>query len=337
MQQLTNLPQLAELKVFCDVASLRSCSEAAKVNNLPQPTVSRWIHNLEESLGGLLFDRTKRPMQLTPMGQAYYEGCKRLIEQYLELEASLRRSFIGQAISVRVAAIYSVGLWDMGQYVERFEAEHPHARVHIDYVHPDQVYQRVLEGTVDLGLVSFPGRLRELKVLPWREEEMVVVCSPAHPLAQLETVQPDQLDGQKFVTFDKDLVIRREIDRFLREKRVEVEVVHTFDNIEHIKKDVEIGGGLALLPEPTLREELQAGTLRALHLEGCRLVRPVGIIHRRQPPGNAALAFIELLRSAENGQAAAGSRNGATSETNQHPDDNAKRDQNHTRRKRTVP
>jgi len=328
--------QLESLKVFCDIVTFRSFSEAGKVNNLSQPTVSRLVHNLEAGLGGRLLDRSKRPLQLTPMGQAYYEGCKRLIEQYLELEKSLRRSFAERAINVRVAAIYSVGLWDMGRYVERFEAQHPQARVHIDYVHPDQVYERVREGTVDLGLVSFPSRSRELTVLDWREEEMVVVCGPAHPLANFDTVQPLRLDGQKFVAFDKNLVIRREIDKFLREQRVEVEVVLAFDNIETIKKGVEVGGGLALLPEPTVRQELQAGTLRALHLEECRLVRPVGIIHRRQPPGSAALAFIDLLRSAENGRPETHPRNGATSETRQEKSANAAGSKSNTRRKRTL-
>jgi DNA-binding transcriptional LysR family regulator len=312
--------QLEALKVFCDIVNFRSFSRAAEVNNLSQPTVSRLVHQLEERLGGLLIDRSKRPLQLTPLGQGYCEGCKRLIEQYLELEASLRRAHVERAMTVRVAAIYSVGLWDMGQYVGRFEADHPHVKVHIDYVHPNQVYQKVLEGTADLGLVSFPRRSRELTVLPWREEEMVVACLPDHPLARLASVSPTGLQGEKFVAFDKGLVIRHKIDRFLRDHKVPVHVVLEFDNIENIKKGVEVQGALAILPEPTLRQELQAGTLQAVHLEGCRLFRPIGIIHRRrQPPGSMALAFIDLLRSAEEGRPAEPGCNGALGETNHIP------------------
>src|SRR5947207_9834901 len=158
----------------------------------------------------------------------------------------------------------------MGQYVQRFEAQHAHAKVRIDYVHPDQVYERVLDGTADFGLVSFPCGSRELTVLPWREEEMVVACSPSHPLARYRSVQPVRLDGAKYVAFDKGLVIRREVDRFLRDQGVTAEVTFEFDNIENIKKAVENGAGLALLPEPTLRQELQAGTLLAVRLEGAR-------------------------------------------------------------------
>src|SRR5262249_43866137 len=273
----------------------RSFSKAAEANEISQPTVTRLVQQLETRLGGRLIDRSRRPLQVTALGQAYYEGCKGILEQYIELEASLRRAHDERAMTVRVAAIYSVGLGDMGQYVERFQEQHRQARVQMDYLHPDQVYQRVRAGTADLGLVSFPARSRELNVLPWREEEMVVVCAPGHPLARGRSVRPIRLEGEKYVAFDRGLVIRREVDRFLREHGVTVEVVFEFDNIENIKKAVEVGAGVALLPEPTLRQELQAGTLVALRLEGGRMVRPIGIIHRRQQLGSAALGFIDLL------------------------------------------
>ena len=158
-----------------------------------------------------------------------------------------------------MAAIYSVGLGDMGQYVERFQADNRNAKVQIEYLHPDQVYQRVRDEQADFGLVSFPSRSRDLTVLPWREEEMVVACPRGHPLARFKRINPARLDGEKFVAFDKGLVIRREVDRFLRDHGVETEVVLEFDNIENIKKAVEVGTGVALLPEPTLRQEVQRG------------------------------------------------------------------------------
>jgi DNA-binding transcriptional LysR family regulator len=290
--------QLESLKMFCDLASFRSFSKTAESNDISQPTVSRLIHQLEARLGGQLIDRSKRPLQLTAMGKTYYEGCKRLLEQYAELEASIRPNHTGMAITVRVAGIYSVGLWDMGRYVDRFEEANPHAKVRIDYLHPDQVYERVLDGTADLGLVSFPRRGKEFTVLPWREEEMVVACSPGHPLAGCETVSPQCLEGEKFVAFERSLGIRREVDRFLKEQGVTVDVVLEFDNIETIKKGIEVGGGLALLPEPMIRKEREAGTLLAARLEGCRMVRPLAIIHRRQHRlGAATQGFIDMLQS----------------------------------------
>ncbi len=304
--------QIEALKVFCDLAGLRSFSKAAQANGMSQPTVTRLVRQLEERLGTALIDRSHRPLQLTPAGEAYHAGCRRLLEQYAELEAALRDGG-GPAPAVRVAAIYSVGLWDMGQYTERFEVDHPHARVRIDYLHPRQVYERVRDGSADLGLVSYPDRTRDLSVLPWREEDLVVACAPDHPLARLAAVPPSRLDGEKFVAFDRDLAIRREVDLFLRRHEAAVEIVHEFDNIETIKRDIEVGAGVGILPEPTVRREVQAGTLRALRLRGCRLMRPLGIIHRRRHPlGNAAQDFADLLRAnavpGSNGAAANGAR-----------------------------
>ncbi len=223
--------QFESLKVFCDIARHRSFSQAAVDNGVTQSAVSQTVSLLEKRLGAQLIDRSTRPLQLTALGRLYYEGCKRVWEEYTELEASIRRAQSELATTVQVAAIYSVGLGDMGQLVERFRAQHPSAHVHVEYLHPDRVYERVLDGTADLGLVSFPKKSRELTWLPWREEEMVVACAPAHALAPGRGVRVAQLAGQKYVGFDRGLVIRREVDRFLREHDVTVDVVMEFDNI----------------------------------------------------------------------------------------------------------
>jgi DNA-binding transcriptional LysR family regulator len=290
---------MQELKVFCDLAACRNFSKAAEVNGLSQPTVSRILQHLETRLGGPLIDRSRRPLRLTPLGQAYYEGCKRLLDSYAELESSLTQNQTRVLVTVQVAAIYSVGLGDMGLLVERYEAAHPHVRIQVDYLHPDQVYERVHDGVADFGLVSFPSRSRDLTVLPWREENMVVVCAAGHPLASLPSVPPAQLEGEKYVAFEKGLAIRSHVDRFLEDQGVNVEIAFEFDNIENIKKGIEVGSGIALLPEPTIRQEREAGRLLGLPLEGCRFVRPLGIIHRRHHQlCSAALGFLSLLRPA---------------------------------------
>jgi DNA-binding transcriptional LysR family regulator len=296
--------QFEALQVFCDIARCRSFSQAAAAQQPPltQSAASQIVHQLEKRLGVQLIDRSTRPLQLTPLGQAYYQGCKELVERYLELEASIKQGRPQLTATVQVAAIYSVGLGDMGQYVERFAAEQPFARVHVEYLHSNRVIEKVRDGSVDLGLVSFPRKSRDLVVLPWREEEMVLACRPAHPLARQTSVRLAQLSGEKYIAFDKDLGIRRQVDRFLRQQDVSVEVELEFDNIENIKKGIEIAGGVALLPEPTLRQEVEAGLLVARPLTGCRFVRPLAIIYRRQiRPSPAVQRFIDLLL--ENGNA----------------------------------
>jgi DNA-binding transcriptional LysR family regulator len=289
------------LQVFCDVARYKSFSQAARVKGVTQSAVSQVISQLERRMEVQLIDRSTRPLQLTAAGQTYYEGCKALIEQYAELEERIRAERAAAqtqvvAGTVRVAAIYSVGLGDMGQYVRRFAELYPRAQVHIEYLHPDRVYEKVLDGTSDLGLVSFPRPSPKLQTQPWREEEMILTCSPRHPLAQKLAVKPKDLTGQKYIHFDRELVIRRMVDRFFREQGVVVEVALEFDNIENIKPALALGAGVALLPEPTVRREVKARTLAAIPLYGCRLTRPLGVIQRRrQRLGSAARLFLDLL------------------------------------------
>jgi DNA-binding transcriptional LysR family regulator len=298
-----NFMQFEALKVFCDIARYRSFSQAAAVNNLSQSAASQIVLHLEKRLGVQLVDRSVRPLQLTSLGKAYFEGCSDLIDRYQELEAGILQARAQLAGSVQIAAIYSVGLSDMNQFVESFAGLMPQADVRIDYLHPDRVYDRVIDGTADFGLVSFPRKMRELLVLPWREEEMVIACAPGHDLGEHKSIKPANLAGAKIIGFEKGLVIRREIDRFLRKIGASVTVVLEFDNIESIKKAVEIGAGIALLPEPTLRREVKAGSLIALPLADCRMIRPLGIIqHRQHKLGAAASDFIKLLSGTGEGK-----------------------------------
>lgn len=289
--------QLTSLKVFCDVARHRSFSQAALANEITQSAVSHIVSQLERRMDVQLIDRSTRPLQLTSLGQAYFEGCRALLDQYEELEAGIRKAQCDLAGVVEVAAIYSIGLSDLGELTKRFSEEQPRANVRIEYLHPDRVYERVMDGSADLGLVSFPQKSAKLLALPWREEEMVLACEPNHPFAGLTSISPQDIDGQKYVHFDRNLTIRRKVDRFLKDCGAAVDVVHEFDNIENIKQAVAIGAGVALLPEPTLRREIKARELAALRLAGVQFTRPLGIIVKRGHwLSGATRGFLNLLQ-----------------------------------------
>src|SRR5438105_1819522 len=154
--------QFEALKVFCDVARQRSFSQAAATNDLTQSAVSQVVAQLEARLGTLLIDRSTRPLQLTEVGKRYFDGCKRLVLQYQELEASIRNTQSEIETIIQVAAIYSVGLGDMGDFIQRFHKRRPKVTVHMEYLHPDRGYERVLAAQADFGLVSFPRQTRDL-------------------------------------------------------------------------------------------------------------------------------------------------------------------------------
>jgi DNA-binding transcriptional LysR family regulator len=288
------------LKVFCDVVGKRSFSRAANENGISQPGASQMVHQLEEHLGVQLIDRTKRPFVLTPEGEVYYNGCRKIVQRYYALEEEVRTLHQEVAGRVSVASIYSVGLSHMNRCLQKFLQMYPKANVRLQYQHPRRVYELVESDQVDLGLVSYPRSTRTIKATTWREECMVLVCSPEHPLAKASEVYTKQLEGVGLISFDADLEIRQEIDRSLNAHGVEPHVVMEFDNTETIKRAVEINAGVAILPEPTVDREVAAGTLVAIKMVDAELYRPVGIIQRRNKVlGKTARRFMQLLQAEE--------------------------------------
>jgi len=285
------------LKVFCDVVARRSFSRAADENGISQSGASQVVHQLEQRLDVKLIDRSKRPFVLTQEGEVYYQGCRRLVERYYALEEDVRTLHHEVAGRVGVASIYSIGLSHMNRFIKEFLTEYPRADVRLQYQHPSKVYEFVESDQVDLGLVSYPRSSRTIEVIPWREEPMVLVCAPEHPLARRKSVPLAQLDGLDTVGFDDNLHIRQEIDRVFGARQIEVNVVMAFDNIETIKRAIEINAGVSLLPEPTVSREVASGSLAAVPLSGEKMVRQLGIIHRRGKEfGKTAQRFLHQLR-----------------------------------------
>ncbi len=300
--------QLKSLKIFCDVVGLRSFSRAADENGISQSGASQVVNQLERRLGVKLIDRSKRPLVLTPEGEAYYEGVRKLVQRYDALEDQVRTLHKEVAGRVRVASIYSVGLHHMNRYLQEFLSHYPKANVRLEYQHPHRVYESIENDHADIGLVSYPRASRTIEAICWREEPMVLVCAPSHRLARFRAVSFEDLAGEAVIGFDSDLTIRREIDRVLQLHDVEVRVAMEFDNIETIKRAVEIDAGVALLPEPTVMREVESESLVLVPLTTEEFVRPLGIVHRHgKELSSTAQRFIELLRSeSQNGDASNG-------------------------------
>lgn len=291
---------LETLKVFCDVVRCQSFSRGAALNKVSQSAASQAVHQLEQFFGVQLIDRSKRPFLLTPEGQLCHEGVREVLDRFEETQSriqSLRGEING---TVRVAAIYSIGLHDMSQAMQEFMTRYPKARVRLEFLRWNRVYEAVLDDAVDLGVISYPGEGKGISAIPLRDEAMVLVCHPEHRLAAAKRVSLEQLRGEDFVAFDKDLAIQRELDRFFRQHQVAVRIVMSFDNIETIKQAIEIGSGISILPEPTVRKETQEGRLAAVPLTHVELRRPIGIIYRQRKIFTPTMnKLIELLREGQ--------------------------------------
>jgi DNA-binding transcriptional LysR family regulator len=287
------------LRLYCDVVRLRSFSRGAEQNFVSQSAASQAVQQLETELGVALIDRTKRPFVVTPEGQAFYTACQALLEGWEKAKVDIAAVKARVSGTVRVAAIYSVGLHDVSRPMQRFMSLYPDARVQLECLHPHKVVEAVLSGDADLGIMSYPPNDRSLSVVRLRAEPMAVVCHPNHRLGRRRRVAPAELNGERFIAFDPGLTIRKAIDRALRRHNVRVNVVMAFDNIETIKQAIIIGAGVSILPRHTVQKEVGVRTLAAVALDMPGLVRPVGIIHRRQKPLTpTALRFVELLTEA---------------------------------------
>jgi DNA-binding transcriptional LysR family regulator len=284
------------LRLLCLVIQTNSFSRGAREAGISQSAASQSIRLLEEEVGAVLLDRSKRPFTVTLQGEKFYKASRDLLEGFDRVLAEVAQEKRRVAGTVRVAAIYSVGLHHMGFFMQRFRHEYPDARVRLECLHPREVIRSVEEDLADVGLVSYPAALRGLDVISLWQEPMCLVCAPEHPLAVNKIIRCADLNGVPFVAFDPDLAIRKAIDRVLRQEHARVDVVMELDNIESIKEGVLLGAGVSILPEPVFQKEITMRSLKAIPLDRDDLTRPIGLIHRRRKHISLAVSsFMELL------------------------------------------
>ena len=292
--------QIETLKVFCDLTETESFTKAAQINSVTQSAVSQQISSLERQFKTLLIERSKKKFRLTREGEMLYDYAKQILGEFDALQSRLqeRKNIISGTI--RVGTIYSIGLHDLPPYVRKFLKAFPTVNVHVEYLRANEVYESVVGNVVDLGLVAYPQKDPGLEVVPLRKEPLVLICHPHHPLAKLKSIKLKELQGQKFIHFEPDIPTRRAIDKVLKEARVTVELVMEFDNIETAKRAVEIDAGVAIVPEPTVMQEVSKRTLAAVALEGTDLFRPLAAIYKKNKVLSPALKqFLTVLKGEE--------------------------------------
>lgn len=289
--------QLETLGLYADLVRLRSYSRAAAQHEVSQSAASQAIRKLEEELGATLIDRSQRPFVLTPQGVAFHEACRTVLAAWEQARTAVTAAETRLDGTVRLAAIYSVGVYEVSRYLHEFAAAYPAATVQLECHHSHKVLAAVLAEEADVGILSFPPHDPELAVIDLKSEPMVLVCHPQHRLARRKVVKPSDLGREGFVAFEPALMIRKAVDRALRHAGGHVEVILEFDNIDTIKQAVVGGQGVSILPRPTVQAEVDLGTLVAIPIGIPDLVRPLGIIHlRHQPLSPTVQRFIDVVR-----------------------------------------
>jgi DNA-binding transcriptional LysR family regulator len=288
--------QVDNFKIFADLVETKSFSKAAKLNGITQSAVSQQARAMERHFKTLLVDRSQKQFQLTREGLRVYEAAKEVLHQYEKLLSELQEMKKVISGTIRISTIYSIGLHELPPYIKKFLHEYPSVNVRVEYRRSNLVYEDILHNSVDFGLVAFPVKMRQIEMIPFRNDHLVLITHPSHVLAKAEEVSLHALAGHKFIGFDPDIPTRKAVDQIFRENRIEIEPVMEFDNIETVKRAVEIDAGVAVVPLATVLQEVKQGTLVAVHFKGREFTRPLAILHRKGRVLTPAMKkFIETL------------------------------------------
>lgn len=289
--------QIDNFKIFADLVETKSFSKSAKINGITQSAVSQQARAMERHFKALLIDRSQKQFQLTREGQRVYESAKELLHTYDKLNSELQE--MKKVISgvIRISTIYSIGLHELPPYIKRFLNDFPSVNVRVEYRRSNLVYEDILHNSVDFGLVAFPIRQRQIEAIPFRNDKLVVIAHPNHPLARQSTeIQLSDLSSQKFIGFDPDIPTRKAVDQIFRDNKLEIEPVMEFDNIETVKRAVEIDHGIAIVPQATVHQESKQGTLAVLKFKEKEFTRPLAILYRKGRVLTPAMKkFVETL------------------------------------------
>ncbi len=289
--------QVENFKIFADLVETKSFSKSAKINGITQSAVSQQARAMERHFKTLLIDRSQKQFQLTREGQRVYESAKELLHTYDKLLSELQVMKKVISGTIRISTIYSIGLHELPPYIKRFLHDFPSVNVRVEYRRSNLVYEDILHNSVDFGLVAFPVKQRQIEALPFRNDHLVLITHPQHPLARRGTeVELRELAGLKFIGFDPDIPTRKAVDQIFRDHKLEIEPVMEFDNIETVKRAVEIDHGVAIVPQATVQQESGQGSLAILHFKGRDFTRPLAILHRKGRVLTPAMRkFIETL------------------------------------------
>jgi len=296
--------QIQSFKVFSDLAETASFSRAAEINGITQSAVSQQIRALEQRYEVKFVERGRKNFSLTPEGRVFLEASREILNTLEGLDARIHKLQNLVAGELRLATVFSIGLHELPPWLKLYRKRFPEVEVRVEYRRSSEIYGRVLEGRADLGLVACPSPRRGLKVIPFWTDRLVLICPPRHRLAKAPRLTLPLLKGQNFIAFAPDLPTRREIDRKLRHAGVKVNLIREFENIETVKRAVEAEDAVSIVPETTVRHEIECGSLVAVRFEEKDMFRLLGAIARRSARVSPALReLLLLLENAGNHQA----------------------------------
>ena len=293
---------IQNFKTFCDLVETQSFSKAAKLNEVTQSAVSQQLKAMESHYQMLIIDRNQKKFRLTPQGNALYDTFKQILTLYDRLNCEIQEMRNVVSGTIQISTVNSIGLHVLPDYLKSFIKEFPSVNARVEYRRANLVYEDILHGSADIGLVAFPEPNKDLFITPIANDELIVALSPDHPFNQKSMIKLKDLQGVEFIAFEKDIPTRKATDKILADAGVDVSIVMEFDNVETVKRAIEINAGIAILPASTVVNEVERKQLVSYKLEGGIHNRPLAIIHKDNRLLTPALrSFIDLLKEGPGG------------------------------------
>ena len=291
---------IENFKIFCDLVESESFSRAAKLNSITQSAVSQQLRAMEKNFGVLIVDRSQKQFRLTREGQKLYESAKEILYLYDKLNSELQEMKKVISGTIHISTVYSIGLHELPPYIKTFLKKYPEVNCRVEYRRANMVYEDILHNSIDIGLVAYAQKHKQIEVIPFHDDILVLAVSPEHPLAKRKTVDLKDLQNQKFVGFEPDIPTRKATDEIFREAKIEIDPVMEFDNVETVKRAVEINAGIAILPQTTVIREQAQGLLKVIKFKGKTYKRPLAIIHRKGRVLTPAMKKLIALLTTKN-------------------------------------
>ena len=288
---------VAELQVFLTVAAERSFSRAAERLHRTQPAVSQAVRRLEEGIGERLFDRSSKGGRLTEAGELLLGYAQRLVQLKAEAEGAVRELQELRRGRVLIGANEGA-VHVLLPIVERFRAEHLEARVEVRRSSARQIPSEVLGRGLDFGVLTFPARERGLRSLSLGDDELAMLIHPGHPLARRSSVTMEELGRQTVIAHNEASPARERVLRLYEQRHTAINIQIALPSLDGIKRAVEMGLGVALLPKRCALAEIARGQLAAVRVSQLRLPRQVRLVYRRSGEmSQAADAFLGAARA----------------------------------------
>jgi DNA-binding transcriptional LysR family regulator len=288
--------QLQDLSTFLTVASERSFSAAAKKLHRTQPAVSQGIRRLEEELGERLFDRTSRTGTLTEAGRLLQDSALRLMRLASDAEQAVRE--LQQVRRGRgVVGANEAAVHMLLPFIDRFARQHPQAIVEVRRVPSRQMAAEILNRSLDCGVLTFQPPDKGLQTIGLGRDELVLLTHPAHPLATRRRVSLEEVGRQTVIAHNDPSPARERVLRLYERRHAPINIQIALPSLDGIKRAVESGLGVAVLPRRCALTEISRGQLAAVNVPGLGSSRQVRLVHRRGGGlSHAAEAFLQTVR-----------------------------------------